>query len=82
MDPSRAGPGSSNMEEQGEEEGNVLLAGSTGQFRVRKQHRVKCIKCHIWCLFHHLGLKSETEQKVTVVEATARREREMLISRL
>ena len=35
-DPSRAGPGSSNVEEQREGEGNVLLAGSTGQFRRRK----------------------------------------------
>ena len=39
---------------QGEEEGSVLLAGSTRQFHRRKQHRVKCIQCHIWCLFHHL----------------------------
>ena len=36
MDPSRAGPGSSNMREQREGGGNALLAGSTGQFQGRK----------------------------------------------
>ena len=36
MDPSRAGPGSSNVREQREGEGNVLLAGSTGQLQWRK----------------------------------------------
>ena len=35
-DPSRAGPGSSNVREQREGEGNVLLAGSTGQLQWRK----------------------------------------------
>ena len=35
-DPSRAGPGSSNVKEQREGEGNVLLAGSTGQLQWRK----------------------------------------------
>ena len=36
VDPSRAGPGSSNVREQREGEGNVLLAGSTGQLQWRK----------------------------------------------
>ena len=36
VDPPRAGPGSSNVREQREGEGKVLLAGSTGQFRSRK----------------------------------------------
>ena len=36
VDPSRARPGSSNVREQREGEGKVLLAGSTGQFRRRK----------------------------------------------
>ena len=36
VDPSRAGPGSSIVREQREGEGNVLLAGSTGQLRRRK----------------------------------------------
>ena len=36
VDPPRAGPGSSNVREQREGEGKVLLAGSTGQFRRRK----------------------------------------------
>ena len=36
VDRSRAGPGSSNVREQREGEGNVMLAGSTGQFRRRK----------------------------------------------
>ena len=35
-DPPRAGPGSSSVREQREGEGNVLLAGSTGQLQWRK----------------------------------------------
>ena len=46
-DPSRAGPGSSSVREQREGEGNVLLAGSTGQLRRRKAAQGQVHKCHI-----------------------------------